>query len=103
MVRERFDYNLLDPEEPFEVDTQLAHLFKHEGMSVDDIYDVFFSDPQFVPAKPPADWLMVAQVPGGAVLCVPLAPARSGAYNQARPIGVYDAPVWLRDMYLEER
>jgi len=35
------------------------------------------SSPLFYPAKPPAHWLMCAEV-GGRVLMVPLAPADSG-------------------------
>jgi hypothetical protein len=37
---ERFDYELLDEADPFEADTQLAHLFKHEGLGLEDAYDV---------------------------------------------------------------
>jgi len=74
---ERFDLDVLDEEDPFEIDTQAAHLFKHPHFGIDDIDDVWASDPLFYPAKPPANWLMCAEV-GGRVLVVPLAPARSG-------------------------
>jgi hypothetical protein len=70
---ERFDVGLLDEEDPFEVDTQAAHLFKHPHLGIDDIDDVWASDPLFYPAKPPAHWLMCAEI-GGRVLMVPLAP-----------------------------
>lgn len=63
----------LDEEDPFEVDSQVAHLFKHPYLGIDDIDDVWASDPLFYPAKPPAHWLMVAEV-GGRVLMAPLAP-----------------------------
>jgi hypothetical protein len=74
---ERFDPGLLDEEDPFEVDTQTAHLFKHPHLGIDDIDDVWASDPLFYPAKPPAHWLMCAEI-GGRVLMVPLAPSRDG-------------------------
>jgi hypothetical protein len=34
----RFDYELLDDEDPFEVDEQLAHLFKHATLGLENIY-----------------------------------------------------------------
>jgi hypothetical protein len=68
---ERFDLDLLDEEDPFEIDTQAAHLFKHPHLGIDDIDDVWASGP----AKPPAHWLMCAEA-GGRVLVVPLAPAQ---------------------------
>jgi hypothetical protein len=51
---ERFDPGLLDEEDPFEVDAQAAHLFKHPHLGIDDIDDVWASGPLFYPAKPPA-------------------------------------------------
>ena len=76
MGGERFDLDLLDDADPFEIDDQAAHLFKHP-LGIDDIYEVWESDPLFYPAIPPAHWLMVAEV-DGRVLVVPLAPPRSG-------------------------
>ena len=61
-----FDIDLLDDDDPFEIDHQAAHLFKHLHLGIDDIYDVWRSDPLFYPAKPPVHWLMVAQI---AVAC----------------------------------
>jgi hypothetical protein len=52
-------------------------LFKHPRLGIDEIDEVWASSPLFYPAKPPAHWLMCAEV-GGRVLMVPLAPARSG-------------------------
>lgn len=46
-VDERFDPDLLDDEYPFEIDAQAAHLFKHPNRGVDDIDDVWASDPLF--------------------------------------------------------
>jgi hypothetical protein len=74
---DRFEVDALDEGWPFEVDSQAAHLFKHPGLGLDDVGDVWASDPLFYPAKPPAHWLMVAEV-GGRVLIVPLAPSNSG-------------------------
>lgn len=58
--------DLIDPdllgEDPFEVDTQAAHLFKHPYLGLHDVIDVWENDPLFYPAKPPAHWLMVAEV-----------------------------------------
>jgi len=85
---ERFDPDLLDDEEPFEVDDQLAHLFKHEALGLAEVYEVWESEPLFYPAVPPAHWLLVGEV-GGRVLVVPLAPPRSGDPRKCRPIGCY--------------
>ena len=65
MDGERFDPDLLDEEDPFEIDTQAAHLFKHPHLGIDDIDDVWASDPLFYPAKPPAHWLMCGEVAAG--------------------------------------
>ena len=87
------------------MDIQLAHLFKHETFGLDDAYDVFASDPVFFEpaADGPADWLMVAEVPGSDVLVVPLAPPRWSGAGKARPIGVYRASETLKQQYLAER
>ena len=54
---DRFDLDLLDNEDPFEIDAQAAHLFKHPRLGIEDIREVWASDPMFYPAKPPAHWL----------------------------------------------
>lgn len=38
---ERFDFELLDAEDPFEVDRQIAHLFKHAALGLEDAYEVW--------------------------------------------------------------
>ena len=48
-----FDLDLLDDEDPFEIDAQTAHLFKHPRLGIEDIRDVWASDPMFYPAKHP--------------------------------------------------
>jgi len=43
----RFDLDLLDGQDPFEIDAQAAHLFKHPHLGVDDVEDAWASDPLF--------------------------------------------------------
>ncbi len=101
-VNELFDLDRLDDSDPFEIDRQLAHLFRHDKLGVDDIYDVWNSDPLFYPAKPPAHWLMVADIVGQ-VLMVPLAPSDHNNPAKCRPIGCYAAAKHLADKYKEDR
>ena len=98
-----FDLDLLSNADPFEIDTQAVHLFKHPNRGIDDIREVWASDPLFYPAKPPAHWLMVAEVAGGTVLMVPLAPSRDGDPTRCRPIGCYPASEHLADQYRRDR
>ncbi len=102
MADGRFDPDLLDEQEPFEIDAQAAHLFKHPNLGVEDIEEVWSSDPLFYPAKPPAHWLMCAEV-SGRVLVVPLAPTRSGHPGHCRPIGCYEAAPALASQYRRDR
>lgn len=99
---ERFDPRSLAEEDPFEIDTQVAHLFKHARLGVQDVYDVWAHDPVFYPARPPADWVMIAEV-AGAVIAVPLAKSRSGDPAKCRPIGCYFASLWLADRFRRDR
>ena len=99
---DRFDVETLDAQWPFEIDHQAAHLFKHPGLGTDDIAEVWVSEPLFYPARPPAHWLMVAEV-AGRVLTVPLAPSRSGDPRSCRPIGCYVAADHLTRRYQEDR
>lgn len=101
-MAELLDLDLLDEDDPFEIDEQAAHLFKHAGLGVDDIYDVWRSDPLFYPAKPPAHWHMVSEV-ARRVLVVPLAPATSGDTAKCRPIGCYNAAEHLARRYRADR
>ena len=96
------DLDALDDSAPFEIDDQAAHLFKHADLGIADIYDVWRSDPIFYPAKPPAHWLMVAEV-AGEVLVVPIAPSASNDPRRCRPIGCYIAAKHLADRYREDR
>jgi len=101
-VAELFDLDLLDDNDPFEIDDQAAHLFKHVQLGIDDICEVWESDPLFYPAIPPAHWLMVAEI-AGHVLVVPLAPPEGGDPSKCRPIGCYEAAVHLADQYRRDR
>jgi hypothetical protein len=40
VVGDLFDLDRLYDADPFEIDVQLAHLFKHHPLGVDDIFDV---------------------------------------------------------------
>ena len=91
-VAQRFDPELLGDENVFEIDAQAAHLFKHPHLG----------DPLFYPAKPPAHWLMCAEV-AGRVLVVPLAPARDGDPRRCRPIGCYEASAELTEQYRRDQ
>ncbi|MGQ0826480.1 MAG: hypothetical protein ACT4OX_15865 [Actinomycetota bacterium] len=54
-VADRFDLDALDDLDPFEIDDQAAHLFKHASLGSDDIYKVWESVPLFYPAGALAD------------------------------------------------
>lgn len=97
-----FDLDTLDEDDPFEVDRQAAHLFKHPQLGLDDVVDAWSGNPLFYPARPPAHWLMLAEV-GGRVLVVPLAPARSGDPSKCRPIGCYEASSGVAATYRRDR
>ncbi len=44
-----FDLDLLDDVDPFEIDRQVAHLFKHPHLGIEDIYAAWQADPLFDP------------------------------------------------------
>jgi hypothetical protein len=97
----RFDYELLDSEDPFEVDRQIAHLFKHASLGLEDAYEVWDDNPRFYPAQyAPAHWLLTGEVPGNQVLTVPLCPGKVS--SKCRPIGVYPAPMRLDRQYRQD-
>jgi hypothetical protein len=101
-MSEPFDLDALEDIEPFEIDKQAAHLFKHPHLGMDDVIDAWISDPLFYPARPPAHWLMLAEV-SGRVLIVPLAPSRSGDPSKCRPIGCCEASSGLAATYRRDR
>jgi hypothetical protein len=96
----------LDPRSPFEFDMDnRPHLFKHDHYGESDIWDVWESDPVFIPAAPdgPAELFMVAEPPGEPPLAVPLAAPRSSNPSKARPIGIYPASGLVLSMYTQIR
>jgi hypothetical protein len=110
--RQRFDFDLLDPEDPFEIDEgNRPHLYKHlpqddSGQLVavgpEDILDAYiYGDSRYYEAKEggQADWLMIGSVPG-LVIIVPLAPPNSGDVRSCRPIGIYKPSVEQKNRYL---
>ena len=52
MPDERFDPDQLDDIDPFEIDDQAAHLFKHAPLGIDDVYETCQSDPLLLPRAP---------------------------------------------------
>ncbi len=113
MTRERFDIDLLDPEDPFEIDdANRPHLYKHLptagakqiSVGVEDLYDMYLSgNPLYYPASEEgeADWLLFAEVPG-IMLIAPLAPPRASSPSICRPIGLYGATQAERERYLSD-
>lgn len=71
------DIDRLDELDPFEIDKQAAHLFKHASLGLDDICEVWQSSP--------------------------LAPSDSGDPTMCRPIGCYEAATHLANCYREDR
>lgn len=104
-MKERFELDALDPDDPFEFDRgNVPHLARHAPFTAGDVLDAWaFGDPLFYPAaeEGPADWLMVARVPGAIVL-VPLAPPRSDDPRKCRPIGIYEPSRSLIERYGED-
>jgi hypothetical protein len=104
-MRERFELEALNPDDPFELDSgNIPHLAKHAPFTAGDALDAWaFGDPLFYPAAAdgPADWLMVARLPEGVVV-VPLAPPRGGDPRKCRPIGIYEPSRSLVERYEED-
>jgi len=110
--RMRLDLDLLDAENPFEIDNgNRVHLVKHlpnddDGRPVavgpEDVLDAYtYGDPDYFKADEDgqADWLMVGMVPG-LVICVPIAPPNSGDARFCRPIGIYKPSIAYRNRYV---
>ena len=105
-MRSRFDPSLLDPESPFEIDERnRPHLAKHAPYTEAHLLDAW-ADPGaiFLPAAAdgPADWLLVASIPGDAIQAS-LAPPDSGDPATCRPIGLYRATQEQGRRYREEK
>ena len=103
MGRERLDPDLVDWDDPFELDDDNEfHLLSHEHYTAGDLSDILANDAVLFPAdteKGPADWLLVGQPPGEPPLVVPLAPPQSLFPTKVRPIGIYRAPAALTAGY----
>jgi hypothetical protein len=107
MDRVRFDPELLDEHDPFEIDdANRAHLAKHYPYSADDLVEAWH-DPNrlFVAAtaEGPADWLLVARLPGGRIVQIPVAPPHHGDWRTCRPVAIYEASAALAAFYEEDR
>ena len=55
-MAELFDLDQFYDNDPFEIDRQAAHCSNTPGLGIDDIQNVWQSDPLFDLAKLPADW-----------------------------------------------
>lgn len=99
---ERFDVDDLQDDLPFEIDHQAAHLFKHPGLGLEDIGEVWAGNPLFYPATPPAHWAHGRRRGG------PSTDRAVGALDHrrprpCRPIGCYVAAAHLVRRYQEDR
>jgi len=111
-MTQRFDLSLLDPDDPFEVDSMnWPHLYKHAfarpngrplTIELSDILDAYvWGAALFYPADlghGDAHWFLVTAIEN-VVVTVPLAPARSGDPTKCRPIGLYAASRSEQDQY----
>ncbi len=69
---------------------------------VDDIYEIWNSDPLFYPAKPPAHWIMVAERFAGEVAMVPPPHPTPLSPTKRRPTRGYVAAKYVADRYRED-
>src|SRR6266540_957225 len=98
-MRDRFEIDLLDPVDPFEIDERnRPHLYKHlpvvsgryVSVGVEEILNVYLlGDPMYNPGneEEEADWIMIGECPG-IVLKIPLAPPNEPNPRKCRPIGL---------------
>ena len=103
MARARFDPELINWDDPFEVDEgNDPHLSAHDPYGSGDLNDILMNEPALFPAQVElgdADWILVGKPPGEPPLAVPLAPANSGDPRRTRPIGIFPASGGLLDKY----
>lgn len=95
---DRFDYDLLEEDWPFEIDTQTTHLFKHDDIQI--IQEVWEEGvARYVATRfHSAHWFLVGLV-GDECWSIPLCPANRGGSTKCRPIGVYKASRWVIEEY----
>ena len=111
---DRLNVDLLDSDEPFEIDQDNApHLAKHLLMvdgksvrvSIDDVSELFtWGAVRFYegdPARGPAHWLIVCRIED-VVVTVPIVPAANGDPSKCRPIGLFETTGKDRDAYLKD-
>lgn len=111
---DRLDVDLLDADDPFEVDQDNApHLAKHLVMvdgrpvrvSIDDVRALFaWGAVRFYESdqsRGPAHWLIVCRIED-AVITVPIVPAANGDPSKCRPIGLFETTGEDRDAYLKD-
>ena len=105
MPRERLDINLVNWDDPFEIDqVNRPHLYAHEPYGEEDLYDILVSLPRVIEADTDlgdADWFLVGVPPGCEPLTSPLTPPRSGDVRKVRPIGLYGASGSVLTTYLD--
>lgn len=105
-MTERFDPDLLDAEEPFEIDDgNRPHLFKRSDLTAQDLHELWVEDaPRLFPADAefPADWDLVGEITGKGVVVVPLGKPRKADIRKARPITIFAANLETRKRYREE-
>ncbi|MDQ3877811.1 MAG: hypothetical protein M3290_05605 [Actinomycetota bacterium] len=105
MDPQRFDPDLLDPIDPFEIDDgNLPHLGRWEGITPDDLLEAWRGEPRLFlsPEGYPADWDLVSEVASVGTIVVPLMRAKSGDASKARPITVFRANLRTQARYLTQ-
>jgi hypothetical protein len=105
MDRVRSDPDLLDDDAPFEIDDDNGPISPSTPRTPPPTSPPPGPTPGSSSSSPPptaADWLLVARLPGGVVVQVPLAPPRSGGWRTCRPVGIYQASAAVTRRYHEE-
>ncbi|MFN2593503.1 MAG: hypothetical protein ABR579_01275 [Actinomycetota bacterium] len=105
MAPDRFDPDLLDALDPFEIDDgNRAQLSKWDGLTHDDLLEAWRGEPRLfmAPDEFPADWDLVSEVASVGTIVVPLARAKSGDPSKARPLTVFKANLRTQARYLTQ-
>jgi hypothetical protein len=76
-------------------------LFGHPHLGIDDVTTLGARIRSSIRPKPPAHWLIVAEI-ARRVLIVPLVPPDSGDADKCRPIGCYVTADHLAARYRED-
>lgn len=105
MEDDRFDPDLLDPDDPFELDDDnLGQLGKWDGLTRDDLIEAWQGEPRLFRAPDgfPGDWDLVSEVGSVGTIVVPLMAAKSGDKTKARPITMFRANLRTQARYLTQ-